>query len=62
MDWNLNDPKEAREFLKSLRIGPKGAKIQFLQTEGGQQISIDEASDFQILKLVRQMAQGHADH
>lgn len=54
--WNLSDATDARDFLKSLRLGPKQAAITFLQTESGAQIKIEDASDQQILGLVSQIA------
>lgn len=55
--WDLSKPKMCRHFLKNLRIGPEGAKIEFLQTEDGGKISIDEATDEQILQVANDIAE-----
>lgn len=57
-EWNLERPSEAREFLRQVRIGPAKARIKFLRDEHGQDISLDDASDTQVLQTVREMFLG----
>ncbi len=51
--WNLNSPKMCRDFLKQVRIGPGGAQITQLTQADGKVISIDEASDEQVIELCK---------
>lgn len=53
-DFDLSDPAQAREFLKSIRVKGKG-RITFLETASGEKVSIDDASDEQILQLVKDL-------
>ena len=55
-EWDLSKPNEARNFLKELRIGKAKAKIEFLRDEAGRDIRIDDASDKQILQVVRELS------
>lgn len=57
-DWDFSDPRECRKFLKSVRFGgPKGAQILYLTTTENKNVSIDEATDEQILDAVRQVCE-----
>lgn len=55
--WDLSNPRMARDFLKNLRIGPDKAAIEFLVNDKGENISIDDATDEQILYVVSQIAE-----
>jgi hypothetical protein len=52
--WNLSDPAQARHWLKALRI--RGKPIEFLEQADGGRISIDDASDEQVLRICHEMA------
>lgn len=55
-EWDIGNPKDCREWLKALRIGPQKAQITFLQDANGNQIAIDDASDKQVVDLCQEMA------
>lgn len=57
--WDLSSPKMCRDFLKEVRFGDKKnpSRIEYFQTESGKQISIDEASDEQILEIAKDFAE-----
>jgi hypothetical protein len=54
--WRLDSPAMCRDFLKSVRMGPKGSKITELTQADGKVLSIDEASDAQVLELANDLA------
>lgn len=45
-----------RDFIRSVRVGPKGFKITFLQQSDGKQIPLDDASDEQVLQIANEIA------
>lgn len=59
--WNLNNPKQCRDFLKNLRIGDKnkgeGAAITNVRLANGDIVTFDEASDEQIISFANQIAE-----
>lgn len=58
--WDLSNPAHCRDFLKALRFdnGTKeGSKITTLRQADGKEVTIDEASDEQVLELVNEFAQ-----
>lgn len=55
--WDLSNPKQCRNFLKEVRIGKEGAKITYLQQADGTEVSLDDASDDQILDVANQIAE-----
>lgn len=59
--WNLSSPKMCRDFLKQVRIGPKGARITQLTQGDGKVITIDEATDEQVLQLCEEFAEAMND-
>lgn len=54
-DWSLEDPSEARRFLRGLRFGPKDKKADFVQFADGKQVPIDEAPDEAICLFAKQL-------
>lgn len=54
-EWNLDNPSEARQFLKELRFGDQGARIKYLKDANGRDIKIDDASDEQVLQVVKEL-------
>ena len=54
--WKLNSPKMCRDFLKQVQIGPAGSKITFLTQADGKQISLDEATDEQVMQVANELA------
>lgn len=55
--WRLDSPSMCRDFLKSIRMGPWGGRIEYLQQADGKQISIDDATDEQVLQVAREFAE-----
>lgn len=57
--WDLSSPKMCRDFLKNVRMGDPNnpSRITYFQTVSGDQISIDEASDEQVLEVAKQIAE-----
>ena len=60
--WNLNSPKMCRDFLKSLRFGPpdkpdEAGKITHFDLEDGKRVSIDDATDEQVIDYANQIAE-----
>lgn len=55
--WKLDSPKMCRDFLKSVRIGPDENKIEFLEQEDGKRITLDDASDDQIMQVAAEIAE-----
>jgi hypothetical protein len=55
--WKLNSPSMCRDFLKQVRIGKEGNQITYLQQADGKQVSIDEASDQQVLQVANELAE-----
>lgn len=54
--WDLNSGPDCRDFLKALVLGG-GARITFLQQADGRKVSIDEASDAQVMGVVQELAE-----
>lgn len=55
--WKLDSPQMCRDFLKSVRVGdPPGARVEFLGQADGKQISIDEATDQQVMEAAAMVA------
>lgn len=55
----IDTPAKCREFIKSIRIGPKNEKarkIEFLEQADGKRVSIDEASDAQVEQVAMELA------
>ena len=55
--WNLSSPKMCRDFLKQVRIGPTGAQIKELTQADGKTVSLDEATDEQVLQVANEIAE-----
>jgi len=55
--WRLDSPSMCRDFLKYVCIGLEGAKIEYLQQADGKRLSIDEATDEQVMELVQEIAE-----
>jgi hypothetical protein len=55
--WNLSSPKMCRDFLKNVRFGPEGSSITYLQQADGNQVSIDDATDEQVLQIAAELAE-----
>lgn len=55
--WKLNSPKMCRDFLKSLRFGPQGSAITELTQADGKTISVDDATDEQVLQVANELAE-----
>lgn len=55
--WNLSSPKMCRDFLKQVRFGPQGAQITQLTQADGKVVTIDEATDEQVLQLCQEFAE-----
>lgn len=58
MEWDLSDPKQARDFLKNVQFGDRKNPgfIKYLKTVEGTEISIDDASDEQVFQVVNMIA------
>jgi hypothetical protein len=54
--WMLDSPSMRRDFLKKVRLGEVGAKITFLRQADGKEVSVDEASDEQVLQVANEIA------
>jgi len=59
--WDFSRPEQCREFLKSVRIGQKGGQITHLMDSSGKELTIDEASDAQVLDLCKEIAEVLSD-
>jgi len=57
--WKLNSPEVCRDFLKSLRFGPKQSRITCLKQDDGRELTIDEAPDDQVMEVANNIAQAH---
>lgn len=57
MMWDLSDPVQCRDFLKKLRVGPNGEACTHVYLADGTELTIDEASDEQIVTLCTEMAE-----
>lgn len=58
--WKLNSPSMCRDFLKAVRFPSDSGepnKITFLQQADGKQLSIDEASDEQVMQIANELAE-----
>lgn len=56
--WKLDSPSMCRDFLKQVRHGqPPGKTIEYLETESGRRVSIDEASDEQVMQIANDIAE-----
>lgn len=60
--WNLNSPKMCRDFLKQLHFGPPDkpeqcGKITHFDLEDGRRVSIEEATDEQVVDYANQIAE-----
>lgn len=55
--WKLDSPSMCRDFLKQVRGGPDGTPLTYLETESGKRLSIDEASDEQVMEAARWIAE-----
>lgn len=60
--WDLSKPAMCRDFLKQVRIGPNESRITFLTDATGRQMSIDDASDEQILQITNDIASAIGPH
>ena len=49
-----------RDFLKQVRIGPRGAAITELTQADGKVLTIDEASDEQVTQVANELAEAMA--
>lgn len=49
--WKLDSPSMCRDFLKSVRHTDWPDGISYLQTASGKRLSIDEASDEQVMEV-----------
>lgn len=52
--WRLDSPSQCRDFIKSARLD--GKQITTLTTESGKEISVDDASDEQVMEVAGWMA------
>lgn len=53
--WKLDSPMMCRDFLRQIR-GPNGQKILFLSLANGTDITLDQASDEQIMQAANDIA------
>ena len=53
----LDTPAKCREFIKSARIGPQGARVEYLEQADGKRVSIDDASDAQVEQVAAELAE-----
>lgn len=59
--WKLDSPSMCRDFLKQIRLGKDGDRITFLQQSDGKQVSLDEASDEQVMQVANELAEAHRE-
>lgn len=60
--YNLRNADECRDWLKSLRLGANKEKITEVQVDENTKLSIDAASDEQIIKVANGLAVKMAEH
>ena len=51
MEWDLSDLDQVRDFFKQVRFGENGSKVTHFEQADGKRITIDEATDEQLLEL-----------
>jgi hypothetical protein len=54
--WKLDSPKMCRDFLKRVRFG-EGKHITHLTQADGKEVSLDDASDEQLLQVANEIAE-----
>lgn len=52
--YNLDNPHEARLFLKEVRL-MGGAEISFIVRSDNSHVTLDEATDFEVVKLAAEL-------
>lgn len=52
--WDLRNPKEAREFIKSVRVGKN--HIHWILDDFGGKIAVNDATDKQIMQAIKHIA------
>lgn len=55
MTYNLDNPHEARIFCKKVRV-LDGCEISFIVRSDGSHVTLDEATDHEILKLASELS------
>jgi hypothetical protein len=55
--YNLDRPAGARKFLREIRFGATGDHIDKLVTNDGRQVSIDEATDKEVVVYAKQLSE-----
>lgn len=53
--YNLEVPAEARAWLKTVQLLPDHRFIEWIELESGLRVTLDQASDRQILMLANQI-------
>ncbi len=56
--FNLSKPADCRAFLREMRFGPMNSQIEFVYTEDGEELTLDQASDEQVMELANSIAEG----
>jgi len=54
--WDLRKASDCRDFLRCLRFGTERKRIEFLEQLDGREVSIDDATDDQVLQIAAQLA------
>ncbi len=56
--FDLSKPADCRAWLRELRVGPMNSQIEYVFAEDGTKLTLDEASDEQVMELAQSIAEG----